>query len=316
MRYVALPLGLVAAGALLAGCTDQPTFAPDRPEAVLSAASAESSQVIQAVRGSGHLTVGGELRTFAFNAEKRADGSVAGELEIIARQVDRVVHGAVTCMTVFGSAAWLGGVIDRDNSGVSTGAEARFRIVDLGQAPGGSPDLLSLLSFTFIPGAAQAYCNAAPFFPPLLVTQEGEITVTQPGSMSFTSSAVFPINIGVFVPCALNGAGEVVFLSGDLHALFHFTDDGAGGFHVMSEFNPQGVSGTGLTSGDNYQGTGVTRFDFNAGAIPFNETFVNNFRIIGEGTGNNLLIHATFHITVNANGEVTAIVDNFTAECQ
>lgn len=241
--------------------------------------------------------------------------SVAGEFQLIARQVDRVVHGAITCVTVFGSAAWLGGRIERDNSGVTTGSEAVFRVVDLGQAPSGSPDLLSLVSFAFIPGRAQLYCDRVPFFPPLLVTEEGDITITQPGSMSFTSSAVFPINIGVFIPCALNGAGEVVLLSGDLHALFHFTDDGSGGFHVMSEFNPQGVSGTGLTSGDKYQGTGVTRFDFNAHALPFETTFINNFRIIGEGSGNNLLIHATFHITVNANGEVTAVVTNFSAEC-
>ncbi len=316
MRYGALSLGCLALAALLAACADQPSIATDPLDPVFSAASAESSQVIQAVRGSGHLTQAGELRTFTFNAEKHFDGSVRGKFEIIARQVDRVVHGAVTCMTVFGDAAWLGGVIDRDDSGVSTGAQARFRVVDLGQAPGGSPDLTSLLSFTFVPGAAQAYCNAAPFFPPLLFTESGEIVVTQPGSLSFTSSVVIPISIGVFVPCALNGAGEVVFLSGDLHSLFHFTDDGAGGFHVTVENNPQGVSGTGLTSGDKYQGTGVTREDFNSGPLPFNDTFVNNFRIIGEGTGNNLLIHATFHITVNANGEVTAIVDNFMAECQ
>ncbi|MBI4420235.1 MAG: hypothetical protein HY560_05360, partial [Gemmatimonadetes bacterium] len=48
----------------------------------------------------------------------------------------------------------------------------------------------------------------------------------------------------------------------------------------------------------------------------FNTTYVNNFRIIGEGSGNNLLVHATSHITVNANGELTAVVDNFSVECR
>src|SRR5437764_3524255 len=73
----------------------------------------------------------------------------------------------------------------------------------------------------------------------------------------------FPINLTVFVPCAAGGAGEEVALSGNLHALFSVTFDGSGGFHSDIHFNPQGVSGTGLTTGDKYQGTGVTRSDVN-----------------------------------------------------
>jgi hypothetical protein len=282
MRYPGSLSGLLALGAFLAGCADRHTVDPDLRAVPLHLANAASGQVVQSARGSGHLTVAGELRTFTFNAEKRADGSVTGEVQIIARQVDRVSHGRVTCMNVLGSSAWIGVVVEEDNV-VPTPFEGVFRVVDLGQAPGGSPDLLSLLQ-PVGPGRAQVYCNAMPSAPPLNLTQAGEIVITQPGSMSFTSSAVIPIDIGVFVPCALNGAGEVVLLSGDLHVLFHFTDDGAGGFHVMSEANPQGISGTGLTSGDKYQGTGVTRQNFNSGApLPFNSTFVNNFRIIGEG---------------------------------
>jgi hypothetical protein len=43
---------------------------------------------------------------------------------------------------------------------------------------------------------------------------------------------------------------------------------------------------------------------------------VNNFRIIGQGPGNNYLVHEVFHVTINANGEVTAYVDNFSIECK
>jgi hypothetical protein len=43
---------------------------------------------------------------------------------------------------------------------------------------------------------------------------------------------------------------------------------------------------------------------------------VNNFRIIGQGTGNNFLVHETFHITVNADGTMTASVDNFSVDCK
>jgi hypothetical protein len=86
----------------------------------------------------------------------------------------------------------------------------------------------------------------------------------------------------------------------------------AGGVHVKSHAQPQGISGFGQTTGAKYQATGVTqeRFSIN----PF--TFVNNFRIVGQGPGNNFLVHEVFHVTVNANGTVTAFVDRVSVECR
>jgi hypothetical protein len=132
---------------------------------------------------------------------------------------------------------------------------------------------------------------------------------------TFTVSQSFPIDIVVFVPCANGGVGEDVHLTGSLQDVFHITLNSAGGFRVVFHDNPQGVSGTGLTTGDEYQGTGVTRDSF-GGRVGFEETFVNNFRIIGQGPGNNFLVHDNFHITVNANGTVTAFHDNFSVECK
>jgi hypothetical protein len=312
MRHVVGICAVALAGTVLAGCKERTVVAPELNQADVPMLNA--GQVVQSARGSGMLTVAGEKRTFTFNAKRYADGSVNGQFEVHSRQVDRVSHGRVVCMTVFGSSAWIGVVVEQDNV-APTPFEGIFRVVDVPQAPGGSPDLMSLLQ-PVGPGGAQAYCNAAPPAPPLLVTEGGEITVTQPGSNSFTSVDIVPFSTVVLVPCALDGAGELVLLEGSLHLVTHFTEDGAGGFHVMNEANPQGVSGTGLTSGDKYQGTGVTRSNFNVHGIPFNQTFVNNFRIIGEGPGNNLLIHQNVHITVNANGQVTAMVDNFSAECR
>ena len=132
---------------------------------------------------------------------------------------------------------------------------------------------------------------------------------------TFTVSSSFPIDIVVFVPCANGGAGELVELTGDLHDLFHITLNARGGFRVVFHDNPQGISGTGLTTGAKYQGTGVTRDSF-GGTAGFEETSVNNFRIIGQGPGNNFLVHDNFHITVNANGTVTSFHDNFSVECK
>ena len=121
------------------------------------------------------------------------------------------------------------------------------------------------------------------------------------------------ISMLVGVPCA----GETVLLTGPLHTLVTYTinDNKVSG---KSHSQPQGISGVGSVSGAKYQGTGVTqsRFEGSLQNGQYNYTFVNNFRIIGQGTGNNLLVHMTTHITVNANGEVTVVHDNASAECK
>ena len=120
---------------------------------------------------------------------------------------------------------------------------------------------------------------------------------------------------GLRPPCADGGAGEVVTLSGDLHTLLRYTESASGTIHAASHFQPQGISGVGETTGDKYQGTGVTQDEFNA-TVGVEETFVNNFRIIGQGPGNNVLVHSVFHITFNANGSITALVDRLSVDCR
>ncbi len=125
------------------------------------------------------------------------------------------------------------------------------------------------------------------------------------------------ISLTVFVPCAAGGAGEIVDLSGPLHTLISSTVNGnnvSGYFH----FQPQGISGTGETTGDKYHATGVTSESFKTSLQngQANLTFVNNFRIIGEGPGNNYLIHETMHVTINADGAVTVSHDNFSVDCK
>jgi hypothetical protein len=43
---------------------------------------------------------------------------------------------------------------------------------------------------------------------------------------------------------------------------------------------------------------------------------VNNFRIIGQGRGNNFLVHENVHLTITANGDVGTAHDNFGVECK
>jgi hypothetical protein len=119
----------------------------------------------------------------------------------------------------------------------------------------------------------------------------------------------------IWVDCANGGNGEEVHLTGYLHVTFRQTFDNAGGVHVKMHANPQGISGVGLTTGDQFRGTGVSQDQFNL-KVGEQSTSINNFNIIGKGPGNNALVHSTFHITVNANGTVTAFVDNSHSECR
>jgi hypothetical protein len=140
-------------------------------------------------------------------------------------------------------------------------------------------------------------------------------TSTHAAATIVTTSIDSPISL--VVPCALQAAGEEVALSGSLHDLFHVTFDGAGHFHFDMHENPQGVSGVGLTSGVKYQGAGGTRFDANGTAgSRFVITVVNNLRIIGQGPGNNFMVHDNLHVTVNPDGTVTSSHDNVSTTCQ
>jgi len=125
------------------------------------------------------------------------------------------------------------------------------------------------------------------------------------------------VSLEVFVACAADGAGEIVDLAGPLHTMITFTINGnnVSGFF---RFQPQGISGTGETTGEKYRGTGVTQESFKTSLQngQANLTFVNNFRIIGPGPGNNFLVHETSHFTIDANGTVTVSHDNFSVDCK
>ena len=130
--------------------------------------------------------------------------------------------------------------------------------------------------------------------------------------------ASFPFDEVVFVPCANGGAGEYVELSGSLNFVFHDIFDSSGGLHVQVHSNLQGVSGTGATTGTKYQASQSESDGFNVSVddAPFESTSVASFNIVGQGRGNNFVLHESAHFTVNANGDVTAQHDHFSVDCK
>ena len=135
------------------------------------------------------------------------------------------------------------------------------------------------------------------------------------GAGAAESTAV-PVTLTVWVPCALDGAGELVSLDGQLHITAHTMQRSGTEWVTVSGFNPQGVIGTGQTSGDTYRGTGHTGANTVSTAAGDHVSLTNNFGLIGPGPGNNLLAHTTWHITVLDDGSIVGQVDNISLECR
>lgn len=104
--------------------------------------------------------------------------------------------------------------------------------------------------------------------------------------------------------------GEDVEISGTIHLVNQTQADGS----LIGHFNYMDVTALGLTSGANYRVNAVDHLRLSA-PFPSDITSVQTFRLISRGSGSNLLIHATYHITINANGEMTASLDNLTTQC-
>jgi hypothetical protein len=117
---------------------------------------------VESARGGGHWHIGTALRTFAFTAKNRADGTTQGQYQVDNRDVSGSrEHGTVTCLEVVGNEAWIGGVITASSIAGREGTPRVFRVVDRGEGSGDPPDQASPL----IVGDATVTCHVRPFIP-------------------------------------------------------------------------------------------------------------------------------------------------------
>lgn len=129
------------------------------------------------------------------------------------------------------------------------------------------------------------------------------------------TNVAFAFQASFFVPCANGGLGEYVALEGLMHQLYQVTTDAQGYAHVKIQQQPQGVSGIGQTTGDRYRGTGVTEQVMNT-RFGSEESFVNIVNIIGQGPGNNFQLHQHVHVSVGADGQISADHSSLSITCQ
>jgi hypothetical protein len=110
-------------------------------------------------------------------------------------------------------------------------------------------------------------------------------------------------------------SGETVLTQGELHLVVRSSSDGNGGSHFV--FNGRVVGrAIGETSGAEYlisSGFSTSEYTSGAGALTF--TVAQSGVGIGQGTTPNSVFHALTHLTIHANGTVTADVNHFSFEC-
>jgi hypothetical protein len=113
---------------------------------------------------------------------------------------------------------------------------------------------------------------------------------------------------------------DLVFFEGTEQIVAHTTIDANGVYHTKGQYKLQG-QGEGLDSGDKYVYNYVSDYHENYSLAPgenYNFTQTLNVKIIRQGadtTTDDLQGKALFHVTIDENGEVTAVVENFEVVC-
>lgn len=116
-------------------------------------------------------------------------------------------------------------------------------------------------------------------------------------------------------PCT----GErITITDGTLQVLVQVTADATGGRHVVIHGNAQGVKATGEISGDTYRLSGDfwTEQNVAGDGFPLVLQMVEVHNVLSPGSADNFIVHLVSHLTVNADGTITALVDSVSAECR
>jgi hypothetical protein len=97
-----------------------------------------------AVTGSGHyVNSGGNWRTMSFHVRQNSDGTVHGSFQMVLHtQPPRMFHGPLTCVSVVGNEAWIGGIYDKSYNPDLVGTGFGIYAQDNGQGANAAPDKL------------------------------------------------------------------------------------------------------------------------------------------------------------------------------
>lgn len=146
----------------------------------------------------------------------------------------------------------------------------------------------------------------------LLFTASAATTARAQASTATTNENL-PFTNSAFNPCN----GDQVTFSGTLHMTNTMTTDSSGGTHLKTHINYQDVTGTGVPSGISYNVRTVTNEVVNDDDGPQSTaTVISTVKLIAHGAALDYYMRAVYHITVNANGETTSMVQEVGFECR
>ena len=115
-----------------------------------------------------------------------------------------------------------------------------------------------------------------------------------------------------------------VQLDGRIFGHWREETDGSGGLHVLykslGQYKGIGlemVNGTVVPTGEEWLAKHMWKWSGHIGAdeLPFSGTYVDNTKMAGKGQASDLHIRWRYHITINANGDLSVERDSVTALC-
>lgn len=112
---------------------------------VVQPVTAEPNPVVASASGSGHMVRSGFFRTFSFTAQKYADGTSNGQLQLRSPEFDVVVHLRIDCLRVVDNDAHMSGFITftSNTDEAFVGEHNRLVVQDNGEGPNAPPDMVS-----------------------------------------------------------------------------------------------------------------------------------------------------------------------------
>jgi len=127
---------------------------------------AAAGDVVESATGSAHRIrplPDGELWVLTFSAEKHADGTVTGQAHVDRKDLDAAWDVDVTCVSVVGNTAWIGGIIRNARGALPRdGTVSYFYVIDNGEGEGSPPDRASAVRINDRAGEDVAFCTQRP----------------------------------------------------------------------------------------------------------------------------------------------------------
>ena len=153
---------------------------------------------------------------------------------------------------------------------------------------------------------------AVPFALAFIACDQSATSPRSPGAAS--RAVVLQVHSGTVGFSGFNSCnGDVLAGTGTVHQVIQETVND-NGFHLGEKLQFQNVKLTGTPSGASYVANQTVSLEENV--LP-GETITETFslKIIGQGQADNLVGHTVFHVTVNANGDITSSFDKVSVDC-